>query len=201
GALPHSPRTLVEAPLAVGTELTLPAAKAHHLRTVLRLGAGAPLRLFNGDGREYSACLTRAARDQVEVVVEAAAAPLRESPLDITLAQAIARGDRMDFAIAKAIELGVHNIQPMITARAKDRLAGERLEKKHRHWQRVATSAAEQSGRLAPPRVAPALALDQFLQAQAESLRLVLAPSAGVHLHALEPARAIALLVGPESGF
>src|SRR5699024_7586995 len=72
-ALTHIPRILVEAPLAVGTELTLPAAKAHHLRTVLRLGAGAPLRLFNGDGREYSACLTRAARDQVEVVVEAAA--------------------------------------------------------------------------------------------------------------------------------
>src|SRR5699024_7116711 len=102
--------------------------------------------------------------------------PARESPVTITLAQGIARGDRMDFAIAKAVELGVRRIQPLFTARGRVRLDDTRLQKKQNHWQRVAESAAEQSGRLLRPSVEPACTLTQFLASTADGLRLVLAP-------------------------
>src|SRR5699024_10242271 len=102
----HTPRIWLDQPLAVGARLKLPADKAHHVNTVLRLRAGNPLLLFNGDGNEYAATITDAKRNAVEINIEAAASPQRESPLHITLAQGIARGDRMDFAVAKAVELG-----------------------------------------------------------------------------------------------
>src|SRR5699024_5842063 len=110
----------------------------------------------NGDGNEYTATIATATRNAVTVSVDSAATPHRESPLHITLAQGIARGDRMDFAIAKAVELGVNVIQPLFAARGKVRLDGARLHKKQAHWRGVAESAAEQSGRLIRPEVLPA---------------------------------------------
>jgi len=201
--LSHVPRILVDLPLTEGSVCTLPADKAHHVATVLRLGRGASLRLFNGDGHECRAVITHAERRQVEIRVDAVTTPPVESPLELTLVQGIARGDRMDFAIAKAVELGVHTVQPAFTARGKVKLEGRRLEKKQAHWQRVAESAAEQSGRLAWPRVQPAANLADLLAAPATNaaVRLLLAPGAATRLRKLAPTSRITLFVGPESGF
>lgn len=196
----HTPRIWLDLPLATGTQLALPRDKAHHLNTVLRLRDGDSLCLFNGDGNEYGARIATATRNAVEVNIESATTPPRESPLHITLAQAIARGDRMDFAIAKAVELGVNAIQPLFTTRGKVRLDGARLLKKQTHWQHIAESAAEQSGRLVRPAVQPACQLSEWLDTADTGLRLVLAPDAGAGLATLEPANPATLLIGPESG-
>lgn len=196
----HIPRILVDLPLITGERLALPQDKSHHLITVLRLREGTRLCLFNGDGNEYAATITSISRSAVEVGIESVSKPQRESPLRITLAQGIARADRMDFAIAKAVELGVDAIQPLFTERGKIKLQGTRLQKKQTHWQRVADSAAEQSGRLNQPRIQPACTLTQFLDHTSEGLRLVLAPKTSTHLGQLEYSNPLTLLIGPESG-
>ena len=198
----HIPRVYLDAALGVGDIITLDDAKRHHLGTVLRLGAEAPVTLFNGDGHEYAAHVDHADRKRMTLAVTAQHSPERESPLSITLYQAIARGDRMDFALAKAVELGVTRIQPVFTERGKVKLEGSRLEKKQAHWQAVAESAAEQSGRLVRPAVAPALPLAETLSEGAEGngLQLMLAPTATGGLASITRKKRIALLVGPESG-
>lgn len=197
----HVPRIWLDLPLAVDAQLTLPRDKAHHLHTVLRLGDGDELLLFNDDGNEYTATMTTATRNTVTIHIDSVTTPPRESPLHITLVQAIARGDRMDFTIAKAVELGVTAIQPLFCERGKVRLAGARLDKKQAHWQRVAESAAEQSGRLLRPAVLPARTLADWLTTATSGLRLVLAPAATVNLATLAaPTGPVTLLIGPESG-
>jgi len=203
GSKTHVPRVFVDTPLQVGSQLEPDADKRHHLAVVLRLGAGAPLVLFNGDGHEYTARIEHASRKAMTLVIDAARQPQRESPLDLTLIQAIARGDRMDFALAKAVELGVNRIRPVFTERGQVKLAGERLARKHAHWQKVVQSAAEQSGRLVCPLVAPACQLAELLhdtENADDTQRLMLAPTARHGLTGCEPASRVALLVGPESG-
>lgn len=197
----HIPRVFVDTPLSVGATLALPDAKRHHLATVLRLSAGDELVLFNGDGAEYDATLTIADRKQAIAAIGARHAPPRESPLDVTLVQAVARGDRMDFALAKAVELGVARIQPVFAARGQVRLDGARLAKKQAHWQRVVEAAAEQSGRLMRPALADAIDLADLMETPPRVERLLmLAPQATTGLAGQPRARRIALLVGPESG-
>lgn len=202
GRAKHVPRVFVEATLAEGATITLPDAKRHHLATVLRLSRGDPLVLFNGDGTEYAATLTCVDRKRAEARIDQRVTARRESPLGITLLQSVARGDRMDFALGKAVELGVAAIQPVFTARGQVKLDATRLAKKQNHWQRVVESAAEQSGRLVCPPLASARNLDDILaNPPAAHQRLVLAPQAQTGLRALAPARRVALLIGPESGF
>lgn len=197
----HIPRVYVPAALSVSDTLVLPDAKRHHLTTVLRLATGDALVLFNGDGNEYDAELTRADRKQAVVEITAHRAPQRESPLEITLVQAVARGDRMDFALAKAVELGVARIQPVFTARGQVKLDGDRLAKKQAHWQGVVESAAEQSGRLICPPLDDAIDLTTYLDTPPTAERLLmLAPEADTGLADQPRAERIALFVGPESG-
>lgn len=198
----HVPRVFVDGPLAAGETVELAEAKRHHLATVLRLKAGAPVTLFNGDSHEYAARIDHADRKRMTLAVEAQYSPQRESPLSITLYQAIARGDRMDFALAKAVELGVTAIRPVFTERGKVKLDGERLARKQAHWQAVVESAAEQSGRLVRPPLETATTLSQALTENddAHRLRLMLAPTATTGLHATPKQEHIALLIGPESG-
>ncbi|AWN17810.1 Ribosomal RNA small subunit methyltransferase E [Salinisphaera sp. LB1] len=195
------PRVYLAQDLAEGGTITLPDDKRHHLATVLRLAAGNTLVLFNGDGAEYTATLTAADRKRAEARVDRRTTPHRESPLKITLLQAVARGDRMDFALAKAVELGVTAIQPVFTARGQVKLDGARLAKKQGHWQRIVESAAEQSGRLLCPELHEATDLAaQIDNPPAADRCLMLAPEADVGLAAQTPATRIALLIGPESG-
>ncbi|WP_423823604.1 16S rRNA (uracil(1498)-N(3))-methyltransferase [Salinisphaera sp. SPP-AMP-43] len=197
----HIPRVHLAAALAVGDEIALPDDKRHHLSTVLRLAAGAELRLFNGDGAEYDATLIASDRKQAIARIDRRTTPAGESPLAVTLVQAIARGDRMDFALAKAVELGVTAIQPVFTERGQVKLDGARLAKKQAHWQRVVESAAEQSGRLSCPALTEAAELRSIIAAPPAADRyLMLAPEAAGGLSTLAPAHEVALLIGPESG-
>ncbi len=194
------PRLYVPARLESGAELTLPEGSARHLTRVLRLGPGAPLVLFDGEGAEAGARLVEAARKQTRVRVEAVWPGRFESPLAVHLGQAISKGDRMDYAIQKAVELGVAAITPLYTPRGDVRLKGEREAKKLAHWQAVAASACEQCGRATLPPVHPPQRLGDWLEARDEPLRLMLHPATGSALAAAEAPATAALLIGPEGG-
>jgi 16S rRNA (uracil1498-N3)-methyltransferase len=182
----------------------LPPAKAHHIAHVLRLAAGDAVVLFDGRGGAWDGRIAAIARGEVEVQIGGARAEDRESPLVVTLAQAVSSGERMDYTVQKAVELGVHAIQPLLAERCVVRLSGERAHKRVAHWQAVASSACEQCGRNTVPEVRPLIGLREWLSgaAAAPGLRLLLAPQATLRLHELErPAGGVTLLAGPEGGF
>lgn len=198
----HVPRVYLDQALDEGTTLELTGDRFHHLRNVLKLGTGDPLVLFNGSGGEFSAHITRLERRSLRLECGPHHEPARESPLRIVLGQGLARGDRMDYAIAKAVELGVAAVQPLLTERGKVRLDGDRSDKKQAHWQRVAIAAAEQSGRTVVPEVRTPARLGDWLEAPPAGARLVLDPSTAQSPGRLSPLPDpdLALLVGPESG-
>jgi 16S rRNA (uracil1498-N3)-methyltransferase len=195
-----APRIHVAADLIVGGDVVLPEGPARHVARVLRLGEGAPLRLFDGAGQEAHAVLVEASRKRVVARIEFVEAGGGESPLAVHLGQAISKGDRMDYAIQKAVELGVAAITPLVTEHGEVRLKGEREAKKLAHWQAVAASACEQCGRAVVPPVHPPVALADWLAGRDEALRLVLHPGTrGALERSASPADA-ALLIGPEGG-
>lgn len=177
------------------------SASTHVLR-VLRLRAGAELRLFDGSGDEYEAILIGSAGGRAQVRIGRRHARDVESPLAITLAQGISRGERMDLTLQKSVELGVQRIVPVVSAHTQVRLSGERLERRHHHWQGVIASACEQCGRTRLPELLPVVTLDQWLDGPGpEGLRLVLDHRADRHLRSLpHPDTAVTLLIGPEGG-
>lgn len=181
----------------------LSPAKSHHLAQVLRLEVGDPVELFDGQGTAHDAVITDCARGAVSLQVGARRNEQRESPLRVTLAQALSSGERMDYTIQKAVELGVSGIQPLLSERCVVRLSGERAEKKQAHWQGVVVAACEQCGRNVVPAVNRLLALRDWLMqpGPADGLRLLLAPGAETTLGRLpRPAGAITVLAGPEGG-
>jgi len=205
------PRVYVDIDLNEGAAATLGDAVYHHLIVVLRRIRGDAITLFNGRGGEYAATIDSVARRKLVVSIGSLRDVNRESSLPVTLAQAVSKGERMDYTIQKAVELGVTAIQPLITERVVVRLDAERWARKQEHWQSVATAACEQSGRTRVPKVAPVLDLNDWLTASPpEALRLVLAPDDGtrgqapgagsdsVRRSANQP---VVLLVGPEGGF
>lgn len=196
-----SPRLYCAPPVPASARLTLPAGPAHHAVRVLRLHVGDEVTLFDGEGGEVPARLAAIRRDEVEVETGARAAVERESPLALTLVQALPTGDKMDLVIQKAVELGVARIVPVQTRRCVMRLDGARAEKRVRHWQDVAISACEQCGRNRLPRVDAIAPLDRVLATPSNAgLRLLLSPADGQALPAFQPATAVTLLVGPEGG-
>ncbi|MDE2156367.1 MAG: 16S rRNA (uracil(1498)-N(3))-methyltransferase [Xanthomonadaceae bacterium] len=196
-------RLHVDLPLAVGAELPLPAQAAEHATRVLRLVAGDPLTLFNGDGCDYPASILALTRREVVVQVQARQVADNESPLALTLAQGVARGEKMDLIVQKATELGVVRIVPLLTERAEVKLDAARAQKRLSHWRAVAASACEQSGRARLPEISPALPLAAWLDGLVEdgALRLALLPHATRSARELRFATAAGLLVvGPEGG-
>lgn len=194
-------RIHVAAPLAVGTSLDLPDDAARHVAQVLRMRVGEALTLFNGDGGEYGATITAVGRRDVTVRIDRFDDCQRESPLDVTLVQCVSKGDRMDYTIQKAVELGVTRIVPVLSERSVVKLDAERWDKKLEHWRGVASSACEQSGRTVVPDVAAVIKLDHWLATPADdALRLVLAPTESVSLKSLPMSKRVALLIGPEGG-
>jgi 16S rRNA (uracil1498-N3)-methyltransferase len=194
-----APRLYIHQGLRQGAEIALPEmARAH--AAALRLKAGEPVRLFDGSGGEYAAVLVqdgRHLRASIGDFVESS----RESPLQVTLAQCLSSGDRMDITLQKATELGVSAIQPLQSSRSIVRLDAERMARRLVHWQNVVISACEQCGRNRIPAVAPTADLAAWLVTHTTpGLRLMLAPEAGVGLKDLRRAPAIMLLVGPEGG-
>lgn len=197
----HVPRLYCDSPLTQGLRQRLDKETAHHLLNVLRLKPGAAVMLFDGRGGEFQGNLAASGKDWVEIEIGIHHAIQRESALRITLGQAISRGERMDYTIQKAVELGVQNIQPLDTERSLVRLDTERLNKKLRHWQEIACSAAEQSGRESVPRVHAVLPLSAWFAALGGNRsKLVLDPQATQGLTALSAASEVCLLAGPEGG-
>lgn len=199
------PRIFSTEPLAGKTEVQLDEAASRHLVKVLRLGPGRPLILFDGTGGEYEAELLEAGK-KARAKIGAFSENDRQSPLAITLAIGISRGDRFDWVIQKATELGASTIQPLFTERCEVRLSGERMEKKLGQWQQIAISACEQSARNRIPEILPPQKFTQFLE-QSKSdtaLKLVLHHRTEVTLAGLEQQagrpEAALLLVGPEGG-
>ena len=144
------PRFFVAAPLALGLH-DLPEAQAHYLSRVLRLNVGATVQLFDGSGKEYRGELSSVTKKTVQVNVQECLDGLPESSLHIHLGQGLSRGERMDWAIQKATELGVAEITPLFTERCEVRLNDERAQKRLEHWQQIAISACEQCGRSKVP--------------------------------------------------
>ena len=197
-------RIHVPPPLATGSDVTLPAQAAEHLTRVLRMSAGAAVTLFDGSGGEYSATLNTYSGRRVTARVLAHRAVEREAPLDITLLQGIARGERMDLIVQKATELGVTRILPVLAERSVVRLDAKQRDRKHEHWQGIAISACEQCGRNRIPEISAPLSLDAALRACPDAaLRCMLAADAGESLTALAGRAGngpVALLIGPEGG-
>jgi len=191
--------------LTVGSEIVLNAEAAHHILRVLRLKQGEKLKLFNGENFEYIAGITYVNKNSVKVFVEEKTMVSIESPLNIHLAQAISRGEKMDYTIQKATELGVKSIVPIFTGHCNVILEGARLEKKVHHWQTIAINAAEQSGRCQVPKIYPAQQLTAWLMQANPGLKLALCPKATTSIPKLiagcaQSVNKITLLVGPEGG-
>jgi 16S rRNA (uracil1498-N3)-methyltransferase len=200
------PRVHLSQPLRIGDAVELPAPACEHLLRVLRLSEGAPLLLCNGDGMDYRATLGASSKRGARAQVLDALPNHAESPLRVTLAQALARGEKMDWVIQKATELGVAAIQPIISERTEVRLDAERASRRLTHWQAVATAACEQSGRARVPAVFEPLALAAYAAGtDTDAIRLALDPdgdalSDALNGGALQVTAPIHLVVGPEGG-
>lgn len=195
-------RIYVPGALRADSDIELPAQAGEHLTRVLRLEAGAPLIVFNGQGGEYPAILGVRSAKRVLARLGRHDAIERESPLTITLLQGVARGERMDLIVQKATELGVTRIVPVLADRSIVKVDAKQRERKLEHWQSIAISACEQCGRNRVPEVNAPVALGDAIAALPEgSLRCLLAADGGESLAAA--ARGVTnfvLLIGPEGG-
>ncbi|OPZ11672.1 MAG: Ribosomal RNA small subunit methyltransferase E [Alphaproteobacteria bacterium ADurb.BinA280] len=195
-------RSYIDSNLPLGSSLELPDAIATHLVRVLRLGVGDELILFNGDGKDYRARIAEMGKRSARVDLLDATDVKAESPLRITLAQAIARGEKMDWVLQKATELGVSCIAAVSTERTEVRLDAERSDRRMQHWEGVVASACEQCGRARLPKLVEPQSLSQFLASQQGSSALLLAldPQGDLHLDTLPEADELCLVIGPEGG-
>lgn len=192
-------RLFLGQPLVEGVEVVLPAEAVHYVLRVLRLHDGAPIVIFNGEGGEYHGFVSH--RKNAAVVLLNQYVPREiESPLAVHLGQGISRGEKMDYVVQKAVELGVAELTPLITERCGVKLTGDRRDKRIQHWQKIAESACEQSGRNRVPIIHPPQDIQAWLVARNESLKLVChfdQPTQDMTTKAFETC---ALLVGPEGG-
>jgi 16S rRNA (uracil1498-N3)-methyltransferase len=182
------------------TAVELPESVHRHAVQVLRLKPGAVIRLFDGKGMEFEAELTEVEKRRSQVQLIERLENDSESPLNITLLQGISRGERMDFAIQKAVELGVSTIVPVVTERCNVQLKQDRAQKRLDHWQGVLVSACEQSGRAFLPELTAVTSLEEALSAGQSQLKLVLDPRASQSFNDLTPPQTLSLLIGPEGG-
>ncbi|MBS1197883.1 MAG: rRNA m(3)U498 methyltransferase [Proteobacteria bacterium] len=197
----ETPRFYTRLALSPGARLELPEPVARHAVRVLRLTVGAEITLFDGRGGEYPATIEHIERERVTVHLGNWLLRECESPLQVTLIQAVQAGDKMDFTLQKAVELGVSAFYPVTSRRSVVRLSGDRAAKRVAHWQGVAAAACEQCGRNHIPTVGTLESVEQWLARPAPgTLRLMLAPDAKTVLPPNPPSLSIQLLVGAEGG-
>ncbi|MGI0118853.1 16S rRNA (uracil(1498)-N(3))-methyltransferase [Zooshikella sp. RANM57] len=194
------PRIYTSQPLSHTEHLMLDSLAANHVGKVLRMKPGEQIYLFNGTGDCYLAELTEVSKKTVVANVLKKNSAQCESPLSIHIGQCLSRGERMDYAIQKATELGVTQITPLFSTRCEVKLPKERQEKKLQHWRQIAISACEQCGRNVLPEIHAPLPVDQWLTQRSEALRLVLHHHAATPLGNHKQPNDIALLIGPEGG-
>ena len=191
-------RFFIDAPLSLGQH-ELPEAQAHYIGRVLRHAAGDAVQLFDGSGQEYLGALIEVGKKAVRVELREQLAGQAESPLRIHLGQGLSRGERMDWAIQKATELGVSEITPIVSERCEVRLKDERADKRLAHWRQVAISACEQCGRSVLPVIHAPITLAEWQAHVQAELKLVLHPvAAPLESHARP--HSLAFLIGPEGG-
>ena len=198
------PRIYTPQALNTGLEIILEEQSSHHLAKVLRAKIGDELQLFNGDGLNWQSRITNIDKKHVRVTMLGSESNHSESPLKTHLAIAVSKGDRMDFVMQKATELGINAITPLLSERTEVKLNAERLEKKQQHWQQICIAACEQSGRSCIPTLHPLQHLRQWLvtlpSAENDSLKLLLHP----HQNSTplpQKLQSVMLLIGPEGGF
>ncbi|MGA8880739.1 MAG: 16S rRNA (uracil(1498)-N(3))-methyltransferase [Azonexus sp.] len=197
----NQPRFYCREALSPGAHIDLPEPVARHAVRVLRLPPGAAVVLFDGRGGEYDARIERIERDRVVAALGAWRDVERESGLAVTLIQAVQAGEKMDYTVQKAVELGVSHIVPVDSRRSVTRLSGERAARRVAHWQGVAAAACEQCGRNQVPQLAPLERLENWLARPASGmLRLILAPDAEQALVDLPPVTDVQMLIGAEGG-
>jgi 16S rRNA (uracil1498-N3)-methyltransferase len=205
-----SARFFADVPMAAGAALSLPEGTARHVQ-VLRLQPGQAITLFNGQGGEWSATITRMGRSEVEVTLDAHRPDERETGRAVQLALGMPANERMDWLVEKATELGAASLQPLHTSRSVLRLAGERADKKQKHWQSVAVAACEQCGGNRVPPVMPVQDFSAWLKAlppagpDTSPLRCLLSLADGTRplaevLKAVGPGAPVLFLSGPEGG-
>jgi len=197
-------RLHVDSPLSENSEFELTGDPARYIGRVLRLGPNDELTLFDGRGGEYPATILSLGKNNVRLAIAGHVDRDIESPLAIHLLQGISRGDRMDFVVQKATELGVHRITPVITEYSVVRLDPKRAEKRVQHWRGIGASACEQSGRNVLPQIDPPQALRTWLGDNFEGPgdRLIMKPGAKASMKSIDSnVQQLILLIGPEGGF
>lgn len=194
------PRIYTPQLLTNGQTLQLDEGPSHHIGKVLRMQAGRELVLFNGAGGEYTAAITEVGKRQVAVNITGFSAGDRESPLAIELAIGISRGERMDWVLQKATELGVTRITPLLTERTEVKLKGDRQDKKGEHWQQIVISACEQCQRNRLPQLSAAQTLQDFLPGVSAAQKYVLHHRTATALAGQQQPASVCLLIGPEGG-
>ncbi len=196
------PRLYVDDEIHAGQTLQLSAEASHYLIQVLRLKQGDKVSPFNPINGEFLAAIENPSRKQASLKIIEQTKAEEAQGLQISLGLGLSRGDRFDFAIQKATELGVSVVTPLFTEFSEVKFASsERREKKLSHWQKIAISAAEQSGRLSVPKILSPLQLEQWTAEADEELRILLSPRASVGFSSLGKANRCAVLIGPEGGF
>jgi len=191
-------RFFIDPPLSLG-EHELPEAQAHYISRVLRMAEGDAVQVFDGSGQEFLGVLAEVGKKHVRVQLNEQFDGQPQSPLHIHLGQGLSRGERMDWAIQKATELGVNEITPIFSERCEVRLKDERADKRLLHWRQVAISACEQCGRSTVPVIHPPLLLADWLKQTEAGLKLVLHPVAEPLVSHARPST-LAFLIGPEGG-
>jgi len=204
----RSMRLFVEQPLTVGQQVTLDEKRSHYLQHVLRAAVGNSITVFDGSGRDYLARIETLQKKSLQLSITGAADPLQhiaESPLRSVLAIAISKGERMDWIMQKATELGITAIQPLISQHMALKMDAARAEKKQRHWQGVVVSACEQCGRSVVPQVAAARKLTDWLDSSRGDLKLIFTPGGESFSSIAEaqpcPPAEVSILIGAEGGF
>lgn len=195
------PRIYYPASLTLDAVYDLDADNAAHLIRVLRLTEGDQIEVFNGQGDEYSASLCDVQKKSAAFKVQGVIRHEERPALTIHLGQVVSKGDRMDFTIQKATELGVSEITPLWSERCEVRLKGERLEKKMQHWQNIAISACQQSGRCWVPTINPPQDFLDWAKNNKDDIRLLMHPHQQQPLSQYAQPHSVALLIGPEGGF
>lgn len=195
------PRVYTDQALSAKSLIILESGASHHLSHVLRLKTGDSIKLFNGTGEEYSAKIAQLTKKNTSLEIETLLGTEPAGPLKISLTIGISRGERMDYALQKAVELGVTEFHPIFTKRSMVKLNGKRLEQRMQHWRGLLINACEQSGRCRLPNLkipcSLAAALDNIPEGHAVLLHHL---SEQTLSDLAKPQGAVTILVGPEGG-
>lgn len=194
-------RIFIDSELKIEEIIPLEPDASHYLGRVLKVRAGESIHAFNGRGGHYEADIVEVGKKSVSIKLQQFIGENNESPLNLTLAQGISRGQHMDYTVQKAVELGVSRIVPLFTEFSNVRLEEERARKRHEHWLKIIISACEQSGRNHLPELVGAMPLETWISQDTSALKLLMHPQASHDLSTLtNDINDITLLCGPEGG-